>query len=264
LNLRTNCESEALVVSLRKSAFALVAVAATALLGVSGCKPVDGGGSPTTDSRTFAFAGSRLTIETRESGLRVETGTGKEVEVERSLSGKAGSGGNASWSMEGSTLKLSVNCSGVNVNCSADNVVRVPAGIAVEVKSFGSPVSVVGLAADLTANVADDGSLKVQDPAGALRLSSQGSNITVTGARSTDVTADASADGNVDLGFVTAPNRVQAKSHGGAVKVTLPNGPETYRLDLGGAPTNLTNDPASSRSITALADADGTVRVQKA
>jgi hypothetical protein len=80
------------------------------------------------------------------------------------------------------------------------------------------------------------------------------------------VTTNTSEEGNIKVDFAAAPNRFDAKTIGGSINVILPRGPETYRLQLtsntSGA-SSLPNDPASSRTITAVAS-DGNIDVHKA
>jgi DUF4097 and DUF4098 domain-containing protein YvlB len=103
--------------------------------------------------------------------------------------------------------------------------------------------------------------LRVAQPAGKLHLVSHGGAITVTGARSTDVSARTTNDGDIRLAFSAAPERVEATASG-SVQVTVPRGGATYRI-VGADTGSLHSDNGSRRSIT-VAAADGTARVQQA
>lgn len=241
---------------LRKTSAGVLLVATTLLAGLTGCDA----GPAKTESRSFPFSGTLLVIDTRETELRIANGDGADIEVERSLEGDAGDDGDATWALDGDTLKLSVNCSGLVLECASEHTVKVPKGVAIELKSSGSPVRIDALAGDLTATLTNDGSLRASNPAGKLRLKSGGGDIVVTGARSRDVTASTTADANIKLGFAVAPDRVEANASG-SVEVTLPKGPETYKIV--GSADGLDSDPASKRVITVTA-VDGRIRVNKA
>jgi hypothetical protein len=233
----------------------LVAIVALA----AGCADVRAVNETREDRREFSLTGDRLVIESAGADLRLVDGRGETVEVERSLTGKATVGDNASWSMDGRTLRLGITCSGFVPDCGGRHIVRVPSGVAVTVTS-DAPVRAVGLGGALTATVTGAW-LRVEDPSGALRLTAQ-FNVDVTGARSTDVAAT-SSERDVTLDFAGAPTRVQARASGN-VAVTLPGGPETYRVAAAPGRPALRSDPASERTVTATAGEGRTARVRKA
>jgi hypothetical protein len=229
-----------------------------ATLAVTGCTDVRAVNEARDDRRAFPFTGERLVIDNHGADLRLATGGEDAVEIERSLSGKATVDGNASWSLEGGTLRLRVKCSGFVPDCGGRHIVRVPAGLAVEVTS-DSAVRAVGLRGDLTATVAGSW-LRVEEPTGRLRLRAE-ATVDVTGARSADVTAR-STGLDVSLAFAGPPTRVEARAEG-SVTVTLPGGPETYRVDASPGRAALPGDPASQRVVTAVAGDGHTARVRK-
>lgn len=230
-----------------------------AVVAASGCADVRAVDETSEDRREFTLTGDRLVIDSGGADLRLVAGAGDAVAVERRLTGKATVDGNASWAMDGATLRLSVTCSGFVPDCGGRHVVHVPSGVAVAVTS-DAPVRAVGLDADLTATVTDAW-LRVEEPAGALRLTADLA-VDVTGARSADVSAT-SRERGVALDFASAPNRVRARA-GGDVAVTLPRGPETYRVTAGPGKPALRSDPASPRTVTAAAGEGRTARVRKA
>jgi hypothetical protein len=211
------------------------------------------------DDRRFPFGGRSLTIDAHETKLTVLNGSGGEIEVERELRGTAAKDGNASWSLEGETLRLRVDRTGIVLTCESEHRVRVPKGIAVTISGTGTDTRLEGLTGDITATLSHDSALRVVGPAGRLRLRNGGGDITVTEARSSDVRAETSADGTINLTFAAAPRRVEARAVG-SVGITLPAGPETYRVDAAGA--DVPSDPDSDRLIVARA-LDGRVRVRK-
>jgi len=235
-----------------------VAGAAVLLACLAGCDPRNAEASR--EDRRFPFTGRHLTIDAHETAVTVVTGSGGAVEVERELRGSAAAGGNASWSLRDGTLSLRVDCSGVVLSCESEHRVRVPKDIEVRITGAGAAVRLEGLTGDVTAALRYDSTLRVVDPAGRLRLWNGGGDIAVTRARSSDVEAETAADGTVRLTFATAPRRVEARA-AESVDITLPSGPETYRVDAAGA--DVPNDPASDRLIVARA-VDGSVKVRKA
>jgi hypothetical protein len=231
---------------------------AAVLAAAAGCTDVQAVNEARDDRREFPFTGERLLIDNQGADLRLVAGGGEAVEVERSLTGKATVDGNASWSLDGGALRLRVECSGFVPDCGGRHVVHVPSGVAVEVTS-DSAVRAVRLGTDLTATVTGSW-LRVEEPAGRLRLQAENS-VEVTGARSADVTAR-STGLDVSLAFAGPPTRVEARAEG-SVTVTLPGGPETYRVDASPGRAALPSDPASQRAVTAVAGEGHTARVRK-
>ncbi|MGW0433134.1 hypothetical protein ACWDV4_11410 [Micromonospora sp. NPDC003197] len=242
----------------------LVPAVAAALVGASGCGDLAARDEQREDTQSFPFSGPKLTIENSLADLRLVAGASDGVEVQRSLTGKAATGKNANWSLTDGTLKLTITCSGLVLNCGGRHIVKVPPGVTVDVRS-DAPVRAVAIPGDLTIKVTDNW-IRVEDPSGKLRLTGSGANITVTGSRSAEVTTQVT-NGGVDLSFAAAPTRVEARSSTGPVKVTLPAGAETYRVttasDTGTAKSDVPNDPASPRVINAIAE-NGNATVRKA
>lgn len=237
----------------------ITAVGASVLLAVlTGCDTKNA--ETTRDDRRFPFSGRTLTIDAHETRLTVVAGADGEIKVERRLQGTAAKDGNTSLSLQGTTLRLRVECTGVVITCESEHRVHVPKGIQIKVKGTGAVARLEGLTGDITASMSRDSSLRVVRPQGRLRLWNGGGDIAVTRARSSDVEAETAADGTVRLTFATAPRRVEARA-AESVDITLPSGPETYRVDAAGA--DVPNDPASDRLIVARA-VDGSVKVRKA
>ncbi|SHE96772.1 hypothetical protein [Streptoalloteichus hindustanus] len=235
--------------SRRKAVGVAVALTAVAVAGLTGCDSKES----RADNRSFDFAGPKLTIDVREAGLRIESGPAGKVAVDRVLSGKATAEGAAQLSMSGTTLTMAVECRGLVTSCGAQHTVRVPQGVAVEIRGSGSSVTAVGLTGSISAELHNDGSLQVEDPTGELNLNSGGGGIIVHRARSSVVTAKASADANVDISFAAPPTRVEVQA-GGYANVTLPASRETYRIDPPtAAGAGIANNPASQRVVAVRA-----------
>lgn len=237
--------------------YLLASLAVAAAAGLTGCAADES----RTESRSFALPGKTLKIEVAETSVTVKSGSGGSVEVERVLQGKAADEGNSTWSMEGETLTLGITCSGVVVSCEGKHTVEVPDGTSIVLKASGSAVRLDSLTADVDATVTDDGSLRMNAPAGNLTLVSHGGAITVTSASSPVVNARTSNDGDIRLEFASPPQRVVAAASG-SVRVTVPGDEQNYKI-VGADAGSVTSDESSERSITVSA-ADGAARVQRA
>ncbi|SHN46486.1 hypothetical protein [Cryptosporangium aurantiacum] len=218
-----------------------------ALLSVTACTDLGSINESTADQRTFDLPGTALTVDSGGADLRLVTGEPGGVTVDRTLTGKATADGNAAWSMNGSRLTLRVTCSGFVPDCGGRHIVHVPPGTAVTVTN-DAPTRLVEPSGAVTATV--DGSwLTVERPSGRLTLRAEAA-VTVTGATSPDVTASSDTRG-VALTFRRAPERVDARAPGGAVAVTLPAGPETYRVTCSPGSPAVPSDPSSPRTVSA-------------
>ncbi|MFC7546499.1 hypothetical protein [Plantactinospora sp. GCM10030261] len=237
------------------------ALASAVLIAVTGCGDLAAIDEESAAGRDFPFTGTALAIENSGAELRLVGGPAGTIGVDRTLTGKATRDGNARWSMDDGTLRLSVTCSGIVPDCGGRYVVHVPPGVAIEVASAGGPVRAVKPGVDLTASVTD-GWLRVEEPGGRLRLRADNA-VEVTGARSADVVAR-STEGGVTLSFAAAPRRVEARADIGAVTVTVPDGPETYRLAERAGTGSIPSDPSSARVITAVAGEGRASRVRRA
>lgn len=230
-----------------------------AVLAVAGCADVRAVDERRDDRRDFGDPGARLVVDNDGGELRLVAAAGGAVVVERSLTGKATLAGNATWQLSGGTLRLAVTCSGFVPDCGGRHVVHVPPGVAVTVTS-DAPVRAVGLDAAFHATVRDAW-LRVERPTGPLRLEADLA-VDVTGARSADLAARSTERG-VHATFAEPPTRVVARA-AGSVAVTLPAGPQTYRVSAAPGRPALRSDPASPRSIAASAGAGHTASVRKA
>jgi hypothetical protein len=247
----------------RTSIIVIVALTAVSMAALSGCGGVGSSDEKTTAEKSFGFSGKTLKIKADTTDLRVENGGNGKVEVAAELTGKAGDKGNATMNLDGDTLTLKVKCSGVSIKCESLHVVKVPDSVALTVTSASGSARFVGLKSDVDADIRD-GWVKVENPAGRLQVEAS-ENVTVTGAKSSDVDVE-STDHDVKLTFLSDPQKVRAVAAGNSVKIGLPAGSATYRLNLTGSGEvkgGLVDDPHSDRSITAVAH-DGSVDVSKA
>ncbi|MFI6284572.1 hypothetical protein ACIBCM_07420 [Streptomyces sp. NPDC051018] len=208
----------------------LFPAALAAVLLTSGCGGVgDIGVDPVSDSRSFGISGPKLTIDTT-GDVRVESGKGSRVKVSRELAGKAAEDGNASWELEGDTLRLTAECKGLVLNCGSHYTVEVPPGVtAVSVRTKGGEVAADSLPGALTVET-KTGDIRVTKGSGELRLSSDTGRVSVSDSLSADVRVS-SRDADHTLSFARAPRRVVDRTGKGDISVTLPEDNTRYRID---------------------------------
>lgn len=212
-------------------------------------------GKETEDTKRFAWKGDTLRIESEYGDVDVVPGAGSGLRVDRLLRGEATKEGNASWALDGDTLRLTVKCEGVSFVCGG-YIVRVPRGTAVEVATKAADVRIDGITRSSVET--DHGDITVDGATDRLSLKSvhgdiTAGDITAKGA-STRVTMT-STHGDLRLTLTEAPEKVVAKTTHGDVVIGVPARPRRYRLDvqskLGEVTSALREDPDSPRSITA-------------
>ncbi|MFJ9466532.1 DUF4097 family beta strand repeat-containing protein [Streptomyces caniferus] len=218
------------------------------------------------EKRDFSYSGKKLSIKSTNSSVRLKPGSGDgKIHVERTLKGKAGDSGNSEWSLDGSTLTLRTNCSGISLSCEGSYTVSVPQGAAVALESTAGPVSAQGLAQPLDIHV-QDASAEVEKVSGKLGVTVSGGNASATGITSQEFSAKTS-NGRVKATFGAAPRTVTASADNGNVNVTLPKGDERYRVRTkatnGQARSSVPNSTSGDRRIE-LESKNGSVRVDRA
>lgn len=152
-------------------------------------------------------------------------------------------------------------------DCSVSFAVTVPARVPVTAVSTGGEIIVAGAAgANLTSG---GGAVEAVGIDGPLMTSTAGGSLTVTGltgalnaetgggplfaqgvaAATATVTT---AGGDVQLGFVTAPDSVRVGTGGGAADVVVPWGTYALTANSGGGPQSvgIATDPSAARSIS--------------
>ncbi|MFF5768793.1 DUF4097 family beta strand repeat-containing protein [Streptomyces tanashiensis] len=212
---------------------AILAVAAT------GCSPDDSTpANKLMESRTFDFSGDSLTVKSDSADLALVAADVKGVRVTRQVNGtKVGGEIESGWHLEGGVLRLSLDCTGLSVNCGAKYTVKVPRDIAITVESNKGLVEATGFTADFSAK-ADD--MRLSDLSGP-HLDLEGRDGTIEGdrisARSVTV---ASRNGDNELNFVSAPDIVDMRSQDGDVRLGLPEA--TYAVDTAAKKGDITVD----------------------
>jgi hypothetical protein len=158
-------------------------------------------------------------------------------------------------------LTVRVECpGGVSVVCDNRIDLVVPADAALELHGLGTHVT------DMTGDVevrSGAGEVELVRVSGRIDASVGGGAVNGRDLRTTEVRATSGA-GSVDLQFTVAPTDVDAESGAGSVLVTIPDGPEAYRVDAdagaGEDVVRVRTDPTSERVIRANAGA-GSVEV---
>lgn len=226
---------------------ALTAAAVAGLIGLAGC------GSPRTvhNEKSFSFRGRHLVIDT-ESDLRLVPGTGRpRIDVQRWLSGTPAEPGHSSWALAGTTLHLSIDCTGLVFHCGSRFQVAVPPGVSVVVMSGDNNDTVSGLTGSVVI-YGSAGQVQLSDTSGPLRISTNDGSITGTAIRSAVVRATASA-GNVSFTFVVAPQRADISSSDGNATARVPVAGQRYHVAVtsgtGTARSSVPDDPHSGNTV---------------
>jgi hypothetical protein len=241
----------------------LAAGAALLALAAAGC--ADPGQDSDPEHRSFPLDGRRLTVKADDSSVEIRPADVDEVEVTRWFDAWTVLGGKrpeVKWSMEGSTLRLTVRCGvGLINDCAARHRVLVPRGVAVAVDAENGSVTASGFTTALDLD-SGNGRVVVRDSSGELRLSSDNGSVKATGVRSPRVDADAD-NGRVELRFAKVPDVVRAESDNGAVRIHLPRA--EYRVDAkasnGSVRVGVPRDDGSRHSVTAKS-ANGSVSLR--
>ncbi|MCX5201452.1 DUF4097 domain-containing protein [Streptomyces sp. NBC_00237] len=237
----------------------LVALAAT------GC----GGGADASEApvekKSFAFSGKTLTISADDSELTLVPADVKEIEVERQVDGWAvfGSGPDPVWGLNGDTLNLKINCSGISVECEARHSVKVPRGTAVNVENDNGHVRASGFTTDLKVK-SDNGAVVLKNMSGKLDLESDNGKIEGEGISGKTVNVK-SDNGEIKIAFTGVPDRFDGDSSNGAIRLTLPE--STYQVDAksnnGKVRVDVPKADSSSHVVKARSD-NGEITLQSA
>ncbi|TQK44265.1 putative adhesin [Streptomyces sp. SLBN-118] len=247
---------------------ALVAFGGTAVLGLSltGCGSADAGEAPV-EKRAFPFVGKALTIDTDDSDIELQPADVKDVQVTRQVDGWAflGDGPEASWKMEDGKLTLRVNCDAVASDCEARHIVKVPRGVAVTVEDDNGSVTASGFDTALTVR-SDNGAVTVRDSSGPLQLDSDNGEIVTERVRARTVSVKVE-NGDVRLGLLAAPERVETVTDNGSTLIELPRAGAPYAVtaksDNGGVDVDVPNDSSSTHVVNARSD-NGKVTLRSA
>ncbi|HEX4217076.1 MAG TPA: DUF4097 family beta strand repeat-containing protein [Acidimicrobiales bacterium] len=154
----------------------------------------------------------------------------------------------------GTVVTITASCPGLTWGtCSTSVRLAVPPDVALRLSSQNSDVSVSGVQGALDLH-SGNGAVAVASASGPLQLSSDDGDVTGTSLSSSEATAS-SRNGSVDLTFTGVPTTVTASSDNGNVNVGLPPGPSSYLVsastDNGNRSVGVHTDSASGRHIVA-------------
>lgn len=216
-----------------------------------------------TETATFAAGGvTRLDLVADNGSVEVVGADTDEITVIAEIShGLSRTRHRAA--IEGDTLVVRSSCPWISEWCSVDYRIEVPAELDVQLDIEDGRLAVRDVAGAVRVD-GDSDSIELTRLAGDVEASTDDGNVVARGLRSASVQAD-SDNGRVSLTFASAPTTVQASTDHGRVEVVVPDGSETYRVDLetdfGSTDIGVRTDPDSSRRITGSSDSgDVTVR----
>ncbi|MFG3138235.1 DUF4097 family beta strand repeat-containing protein [Streptomyces sp. NPDC048211] len=224
---------------------ALVAAAATA------CTTDAGTGSTTTESKSFGFSGDSLTVKADSADLELRAADVQGLQVERKVSGtKVGGDITPEWRLEGSTLTLSLDCTGISVNCKAAYTVKVPRDVAITAENDKGLIKATGFTADFAAR-SGDSDVRLSELSGArLDLESHDGDIKGDGISAKSVTVT-SRNGDTDLGLASVPDLADIRSRDGDIALHLPDA--AYAVDTtakkGDITVDVTKDDTSDHAV---------------
>lgn len=206
-----------------------VLAACTIALSATACSSGDDLANAPTDSKSFAFTGTNLTVKSNATELELVPADIDEIQAERQTSGTAnGSAPTTEWGISGNTLTLNADCVGVSIGCKARYSVKVPRNTVINAENTNGSIKASEISTDLIATTGK-GDLQLNDFSGQkLELVSDDGNISGDGISAPSVSAT-SADGDIQLSFGTVPENLGVKSKDGNVKLALPE--SDYRVD---------------------------------
>ncbi|MGW1246110.1 DUF4097 family beta strand repeat-containing protein [Streptomyces sp. NPDC002535] len=190
------------------------------------------------ESKTFDFSGDSLTVKSESADLELVAADVTGVQVTRQVSGtKVGGDIGSGWKLEGGVLTLSLDCTGIAVNCGATYTVKVPRDVAITAENDKGLVEATGFTADFSAKAGD---MRLSDLSGP-HLDLEGRDGTIEGDRiSAKSVTVASRNGDNELNLVSAPDLVEVRSQDGDVRIGLPEA--TYAVDTAAKKGDITVD----------------------
>ncbi|MGY3684523.1 DUF4097 family beta strand repeat-containing protein [Streptomyces sp. TE33382] len=213
---------------------ALLAVAAT------GCTTDGDPAGTTVESKSFDFSGDSLTVKSNSADLELVAADVEDVQVERRISGtKVGGEKEPGWQLEGSTLTLSLDCTGISINCKAKYDVKVPRDVAITAENDKGLIRATGFTADFSAR-AGSSDVQLSDLSGAnLDLEGRDGNIKADRISAKSVTVT-SRNGDSDVSLASVPDLVDMRSQDGSIKLGLPEA--MYAVDTATKKGDITVD----------------------
>jgi hypothetical protein len=207
---------------------------------------------------SYPFTGDRLVVvgNGSTSSLHLTAGQPGRVEVDRVVYHDI-QRPPVSQRMDGDRLQLGIRCPNfIVVRCEARYDLKVPPDVSLQIDNPDGDIRVSGVrgAMDLRS---DSGAITLQGGSGSARLHNNDGAIRATGLAAT--TVDASSDsGSIRIDLTVVPQRLAARSNDGAIRLRVPAGPTTYRVDAssrdGRVTVGVPTDDNSPRRIIATDD----------
>jgi putative adhesin len=168
--------------------------------------------------------------------------------------------------VDGDVLRMSSSCSwSLGLGCSGSVRLEVPAGTVLRMHTSDGDLSVRAVTGDLDI-ATSDGDVELADVGGTVRLRTRDGSVDADGLSSAAVDARTS-DGDLRLGFATAPTDVRTVSRDGSITVLVPRDDDPWRVSGttrdGSRNVDVATDPAAGRRISARTS-DGSVDVRYA
>lgn len=204
-----------------------------------------------TSEQTYPVIGTSLSIETRSTDLRVQSGDVSQITVHRRIERNA-LGSDPKEKYENGKLEIrNSGCGFLSFGCDTEYIVTVPKDLNVTIDGNSGDLKVAGLGGVTTLKTSSGG-IEAQQISGDLTLESSSGDLEATDLTSGSVTGKSSS-GSVQLVFRTAPTEVQVESSSGDVSVRVPDGTETYKVETdsssGDENTTVRMDPSATRTI---------------
>gem|GEM_PF-1397579 len=195
----------------------------------------------------------RLEVRTSSGDLTFTGTAGDEAVVDARLSGTVHPP-RLKVEIDGHTARVHADCEWqIMLSCEATLRLAVPAGVTVVGRSSSGDVQASGLTGPVDLRTSS-GNVSADDCSGEARLSTSSGNVRATRLGSVTVSAHTSS-GNVTLDMAVAPQKVDASSSSGNVRVTVPLGSATYdataHTSSGSDSVRVATDPRSPRRIDA-------------
>ena len=216
---------------------------------------------------SLPLAGARLAIDAEASTVRIAAGRPGVIEVDRRLRSSSLRKPRPVERLQGATLVLRDGCprSGLVIYCDGRYDLRVPPDLDLKVVNHAGGVHTSGLAGPLDLQ-GDTGGITVDGAARPLRLHTSDGAISATNLRSTGIQASTTNSG-ITLGFLAAPERVDARTSDASIRVTVPGGSGPYDVQQhtseGRTSIGVRTDPAATRKLV-LHTSSGDIAVQPA
>jgi hypothetical protein len=185
----------------------------------------------------------------------------RRIQVQRWLSGTAAKPGHSSWTLNGDTLQLGINCTGLVFHCGSRFRVAVPPDVPVVVHSGSGNDTVSGLSGSVVID-GGAGTVQLSNTSGPLQVSTGSGNVTASAIRSPTVRATSNA-GIVDIGFAAAPQLADVRCADGNATARVPTAGHRYHVVVtaGGNAQSKVPDDRQSSNLVQVSSGNGNATV---